>query len=619
MTSLNTEQEKPTSNQPTANNDTPNDSNEQASKTDNETTATISKKQRKKSLFKSLGYLFIWFLLLLFLLLLLLFFLLSTDFGSKAFVGLSNQHIKTLNIKKISGNLLTDFNAEAIQWQGKENEKVEIYNFALKNDFSTVLNKQIYLSHLYADHIIIHLPETKTTKTKENSVTKIELPWAININDLKINKLEIRQGEQQHIINNIQLSAEAAKDHLHIKHFTAEPIIQAEPLRLSLTGESNINEPYTLAGKFLLDYHHANYGKATADINLNGDINNYQLLGNAILASPKYGDLQLVINGDGTQQDFNIKELNFNGLEGSAKAEGYIAWKNDLLWDVKMTLDHLHTEKLYADSPAILSTHLQSKGKKQGDNITLDLTLMDLKGKLDDYPLAGKATLTMSSNKEKTAVNIEDLDIHALGGKTTFIGDVAIKEVSELNNNKKNIANNTNKNITWDGQLSLQDIQANALLTDLPKDLTTHIITHGELLNDKIDAHIDLQKLSGTLKGYPLSASGKLITKGVTDDLQVNIEQLNAKALEGEASFIGKLNIAQQDITWDGQLTTKKLKLQHLNKDLPQNLSLQLTTLGEKKSDHLQAKIDLAKLNGRIFNSPLRAKGKIDVKGKTDD
>jgi translocation and assembly module TamB len=619
MTSLNTEQEKQTSSQPSTNNDNLNSSNEQTSQTNNETAGKITKKQRKKSLFKSLGNLLIWFLLLLFLLLLLLFFLLSTNFGSKAFVGLSNQHIKALKIKKISGNLLTDFNAEAIQWHGKENEKIEIYNFALKNDFSTVLNKQIHLSHLYADHIIVHLPETKKAESKENPATNIELPWAINIDELQVNKLEIRQGEQQHIINNIQLSAEAAKDHLHIKHFAAEPIIQTEPLQLSLTGEANINEPYTLAGKFLLDYHHADYGKAKADINLNGDINNYQLLGNALLVSPEYGDLQLVINGDGTQQDFNIKKLSFSGLEGSANAEGYIAWKNDLLWDVNMTLDHLHTEKLYADSPAILSTRLQSKGKKQGDNITLDLKLMDLKGKLDDYPLAGKATLKMNSNKETTAVNIKDLDINALGGKTTFIGDIAIKEIVKPNSNNPKTENNANKNITWDGQLSLQAIQANALFADLPKDLTTHIITHGELLNKKIDAHIDLQKLSGTLKGYPLNASGKLIAKGVTENLQVNIEQLSAKALEGEASFIGKLNIAQQDIAWDGTLTTKKLKLQHLNPDLPKNLSLQLTTLGEKKSDHLQAKIDLEKLNGHIFNAPLDAQGQINVKGKTDD
>ncbi|MGV6808805.1 MAG: translocation/assembly module TamB domain-containing protein [bacterium] len=600
------------------------DDNHQGSE-DSSTSNKENKKPSNKSILKKLLSLFMWFLLLLFLLLLLVVFLLSTNFGSKAFVGLSNQHLKVLQVNDLEGNILTDFSAKSIRWQGKAQEKVEVYDVALKNDFSTVLDKRVHITHLYADHLIIHLPDKQKDTNKQQPPTNIELPWSINIDELQINKLELIQGGQQHIINNIRLSAEAANDHLHVKMLVAEPMIENEPLYLSLTGEANINEPYTLAGQFLLDYRHTTYGKAQADINLSGDIHNYQLAGHALLESPKYGDLKLDINGKGTQKDFNIEVLNFSGLEGTAQAEGYIAWQDDMQWDVKITLDNIHTEKLYADSPAILSTQLQSEGKKQGDAISLNLILADLKGQLDDYPLAGNASLRLNANKENVVANIKDLNIKALGGITTFAGDVSIKNTTTFDaNNKKNtqqhhFATSFDKNITWDGELTLKNIQANAIIADLPQDLSTQIVTKGDLLNKQVNAQINLKALSGTLKDYPLSAKGQLVAKGALDDLQVTVETLTAKALAGEVSFVGQLNVAQQDIAWDGKLSTKKLQLQRLNESLPKNLSLQLATVGKKENHHIEATLDLDKLEGRLLNAPLKAQGSLKLAGENND
>jgi translocation and assembly module TamB len=454
-----------------------------------------------------------WLLLLLFLLLLLMALMLTTKVGTKALAGLSNRYFSDwLQTDNVEGSLLTGLSGKQVIWQGAK-ERVVADNFVFEPDIGNLMQKQLHIKNLQADSIVVELSGASDDDEQETPV--INLPLAIKVDQLNVKQLDIIQQkgtaeETQQTIKNINLTANAEADRLFIQHFNASPLIDGEPLQLKADGDININAPYTLDGNLVFDYQHPEHGKATGKFLLAGDTQHYSITGQANLDSPEYDALNLQLKGKGTQENLNINELMFKGLEGTANGKATLDWKDALTWTANITTDSIKTDKLLPEWSAELTAKFSTKGHTQNDKLQAEVNLDRLEGTLKAYPLKASGQVTISGNNEKTNLDIQSLDIAAFDGKGSVQGEVKL----------------AGKDVYWNANLSTENIKTNTLFPDWSATITATLASEGEYANDKpkLTAHID--HLEGHVLGNPLAAQGHISV----DDKDIQVTHLKARS-----------------------------------------------------------------------------------------
>lgn len=553
-----------------------------------------------KALLKTLSWLF----LLLLLLLLVLIFMLTTNAGNQALVGLVNKYVNELEISGSNGLLLNDFSADNIRWQS-DSEQVNASNVIFKNNLAALLQKEVHVEELAIGYlnIVLQAREDKPEKTQQ----AIQLPVALQADRIAIDTLEIIQidqdGKQQsQIINQLYLSAEAENEHVSIQQFKAQPILDGEPLSVDLNGEVNINEPYTLDGKLLLDYVHTEHGNVKGDFKLSGDTQHYRLDGVADWDSPRFDRLDLTVKGSGTRQHFVIDDLALNAFKGKATAKGQIDWQEGLRWALSMKLDNLHTEKLTSDFPGVISSRLNSQGERKGDKLTVDVDLASLQGELNAYPVDAKGKVTVRGDTQETTVDIADLALKAFGGDTDLSASLLIK----------------GSDLEWDAALSTKNLQADTISPDLPATLNATLTTKGMQRNGDLQAAINLEKLDGRYKDYPLQASGVIQLQGEpANNLQIETKPLKVTALGGESELQGTLNIEGKAIKWDANLATDGLQTIKLLPEWPATITTQIESQGQYRDGKPELTAKILKLDGELLDNPLKGTGWVQVSGET--
>lgn len=553
-----------------------------------------------KALLKTLSWLF----LLLLLLLLVAVFMLTTSAGNQALLGLANKYVNALEITGGNGILLNDFTADKLRWQG-EREQVTASKLVFKNNSAALLKKAVHVEALTIDHLKIAL-QPREDKPKE-SPQSIQLPIALQADEIAIGQLEIIQTDQagnqrSQIIDNIYLSAKAENEYVSIQQFRAQPILDGEPLSVDLQGEVNINEPYTLDAQLLLDYAHAEQGKAKGDFTLSGDTQNYRLDGTANWDSPRLGALDLTVKGEGTRQYFAIENLDLNALQGKATAKGKVEWQDGIRWGLDITTDKIRTDQLAADFPGIITTRLSSQGVRKDGVLQADVDLTRLQGELKAYPLDAKGTVTVRGDAEQTAIDIADLALKAFGGDTDLTGKLLIK----------------GKDLEWDASLTTRNLQADNISPDLPATINATLTTQGQQRNGELQADIDLERLDGNYKDYPLTANGVIRLEGnPAADLVIETKPLAVTALGGDSRLQGTVTVAGKAISWDATLSTDGLQTEKVLPEWPASITTTIESKGRLQDGRPELTAKILKLDGKLLDNPLKGTGLVQVAGDT--
>ena len=256
---------------------------------------------------------------------------------------------------------------------------------------------------------------------------------------------------------------------------------------------------------------------------------------------------------------------------------------------------------------------------------------LTLQGNIEKYHVKGQAELRSNTqglglfdlNAIGTADDlvIKNLDIKAFEGTANAVGSVSWKEA-----------------LKWNLSLKANQLNLQTFSEKLPKKLNTHFKTQGLWKDKSVNGVIDLQSLSGQIDQQPFSAQGKIRLIGD----QATIDQLQVKALKGEANVSGNIRW-KNALSWNLQLRTDNIQLDHVLPQWPSTFSSQLNTQGSIKtitqptntktatttttstttahdpeSHFIDAVISLQKLQGTLHDYPLKAKGKIVLKGSTD-
>jgi autotransporter translocation and assembly factor TamB len=382
--------------------------------------------------------------------------------------------------------------------EGRLTDRLTLTGFDYKSDSAQITVEKfifawkpfrLFRGTLDIEEITVDTIEVILTPTEEPSPTEPfdpnnlpRLPIDIFIGRARVTDLTFRQGETEQRLDELQFSAQTENGRLQIPDLALK------------TGNATLNAraEATLRGElaFLLDAGLTaatdDYGNWEARTQLQGDTQEISLTGQ--LASPFPLELK------GTAKDWaQAPQLNLNA-----------EWRK-LSWP------------LAAETPQLVS----------------DRGRLDIAGPLDNYrivlngELSPKAMLTLNGQGSREALAIEALELKSPEGVFRAEGNFSWQP-----------------EIAFDLVLAARDFNPGILSPELAGKVSMDVSTRGGLADNRLRLDASIDKLSGRLRGRPLSGGGKL---ALADD-RLKVDALHLASGPNKISLNGTLGSPQSTL-----------------------------------------------------------------------
>jgi translocation and assembly module TamB len=133
------------------------------------------------------------------------------------------------------------------------------------------------------------------------------------------------------------------------------------------------------------------------------------------------------------------------------------------------------------------------------------------------------AALSLKLTGNTRSVRIERLAVEALNGKALLNGKVAWDPA-----------------LSWQATLAFDDIDPGTFLDQWPGRLGARIVSDGGLVKGRVRSDTAIQELQGTLRGYPVSAAGRVLAQQ-GETWQLEVPDLSLSSGPSHLSVAGKL------------------------------------------------------------------------------
>ncbi|MFA6164526.1 MAG: translocation/assembly module TamB domain-containing protein [Methylobacter sp.] len=413
-------------------------------------------------------------------------------------IGLMNSTIGSRwLLQSIFSSLPTKASVKTID--GRLLERIVLSDLYYQSDKGTVAIKKLVLiwqpSRLFSDtlkivditleEVTVSLAETSSPAAESSFdlTAELRLPVQIVIENLLVTNLSFQQGEQIQQLDKLQLSAFTEHGRINLVSLA----INAQTVAATAKGQMDLGKGHPLSLTADWQAKTEGYGLWQAITTVTGDMK--QLFFDNQLSTP----LKLTLKG------------NLDNLQDEPHITARGDWQN-LNWPL-------------------------SGGKPQ---VASEQGSIELTGLLSDYqvrlngdltrPTLPKAQLAFNGKGNMDALSIENLELKSTAGVFLISGDVAWKDAT-----------------VFDLKATGQDFNPAILLPELPGSLTFDTRLKGQLAGERLQLAADINKLSGKLRGYPVSASGKLALA----DEQVKVDALKIVSGANKIAVNGTLGQKQ--------------------------------------------------------------------------
>jgi translocation and assembly module TamB len=407
------------------------------------------------------------FLALIILIVVILFSLLNSEAGSRWL--LQTALPKDASIQTTKGSLLDQLELTAVHYQNPS-VIVDINKVNLNWQASKLWTGTVKIVDLSVDDVKIRLTDSKQPEEEPSSFdfnAPLPLPVQVIVENILLTNIELQQGEQPQLIEKLQLTAKTENDQLHIQSFA----IDAKPLSASLQGQVKLGKGFALNLSSQWRINSDQQGDWQASTAINGDIK--KILFNNQVSSP----FRLALTGS-VENPTDKPYLN-----------AHFDW-HDIKYPVLGDAPQVQSEQGVIELIGLLSDyHLTLNAKLNQAYLPSSSLLLDSKGSLD-------------------AINISKLELKSSTGIFLLNGQAGWKDKT-----------------TFDIYALAQDFNPAIVMADMAGNLSLDSHFKGQFA-DKLQLDVAINKLAGQLRGYPVSADGKLLLVG--DQLTVNALNLNS-------------------------------------------------------------------------------------------
>ncbi|MGZ8223790.1 MAG: translocation/assembly module TamB domain-containing protein [Methylobacter sp.] len=389
--------------------------------------------------------------------------LVSSNTGSR---WLLRQVFATLpaqvSVETIEGRLIDRVSLGNVHYQ-TDSQSIDIKNLAF-----TWTPYELFSGTLKIIELTLHGLNVSITETQEQQKDSFDfeaelgLPVQVVIENFLLTDMQLHIGNQVHRLEKLQLSAATEDGLLKIVSLTAN----AQPVAASLQGEVTLGKGFPFNLTMDWQFNAKENGLWQGLTTVKGDL--HKLAFDNHLSSP----FQLILKG------------NLDNVLETPRIAARGDWQN-IKWPITGAAPQIKSEQGYFEINGLLSDYK-----------------IILNGQLTQQYLQ-KASLSFNGKGSQDAMAIEKLELKSASGLFNVKGKVSWKDVT-----------------TFDLVAKGQNFNPAILLPEMPGNLTFSTHIKGKLAEEALQLDADIDNLSGKLRGYPVSANGKLALAG--DQLKVD-------------------------------------------------------------------------------------------------
>lgn len=389
--------------------------------------------------------------------------LISSETGSRwllqqVFANLPAQ----VSVETLEGRLIDRVLLGNVHYQ-TDAQTIDIKNLAFTWQASELFSGTLKIVELALHGLNVSVTETqKQQKGDFDLEAELGLPVQIVIENFLLTDMQLHIGNQMHRLEKLQLSAATEDGQLRIVSLTAN----AQPIAASLQGEVTLGKGFPFNLTMDWQFNAKENGLWQGLTTISGDI--HKLAFDNHLSSP----FQLILKGS------------LDNLPDTPRIAARGDWQN-IKWPITGAAPQLKSEQGYFELSGLLTDYK-----------------IILNGQLTQQYLH-KASLAFNGKGRQDAMTIEKLELKSASGLFNINGDVSWRDSPAFD-------------LTAKGQ----NFNLAILLPEIPGSLTFSSHLKGKLAEKVLQLDADIDNLSGKLRGYPVSANGKLALTG--DQLKVD-------------------------------------------------------------------------------------------------
>ncbi|MEQ9565303.1 MAG: hypothetical protein RLN85_05710, partial [Pseudomonadales bacterium] len=393
--------------------------------------------------------------------------LLSTTGGSRWLLEQMDSRVEQLELSwsLIDGSLMRglEFRDLSVLAQGA---RVEAELFSIRWNLFDVLQAEMALGNLNIRNMTVTLAESGGS-TENQSWPSVSLPVALELNSSRIENLEVIQpGSLSQTIDLLMVSGSLRSDDLNLQQLRVEQ----DSKGIELSGQVELSPPYDLA--LDVQWHASvsreseNY-KVEAEARLTGDLAEVSL-SHRLLTPISLETVGILETGfDANRMGFNLNDFVAN-LENNWSFENLAIPGQDL--------------------------HLTSSGE------------LDIQGGVDASQIDGsfgfsipefgqlpQQQVDLSAEVRENDARFGRIQVDTGFGRIVGDGTLDWDEV-----------------LSWNLVLTLSDLDPGYFVTEVPGSIQAVLSNSGQLNAGALETELQIDQLSGQIRGFPLTGSGNL-------------------------------------------------------------------------------------------------------------
>lgn len=355
----------------------------------------------------------------------------------------------------------------------------------------TLLTGRLVLNRLDAEDVDLTLrPVAEPEPKAPGPWPSLSLGIPLVIREVQVNRVRVRQPDTELLIPQIRLAASQGPLNTRID----ELFVELDGHQLALSGRIRNRPPYDMNVGAELRSSLPPYAEVIeGTVIIEGGLDAPVVQVNATLpwTVALNAELATGFNADSTVLDPN-----------QIRANARLAWQQ------------------LAVPPALVALPVTSSGS------------LDIEGSVDSYRVSGLLDVLAEGYPGA------DVELALTGGGTGIVVDnLAVK--TEMGGAVAAGALDWQPRLAWDFAVELDRLNPATLHPDWPGEISGHLGTRGHIAEQSLLVNLDIERLSGHLRQYPLLASGSASYDGTmvsSPGLQLSIEQ-NRLAFDGKLAL----------------------------------------------------------------------------------
>lgn len=486
-----------------------------------------------------------------------------------------------LRIAEVRGRLIGPITLRGFEFE-QDGTRVKADQILLDWQPMALLTTQINISRVHIQSLEIVLPEpTETAKSEPTlpgiQLPEIHLPWRMALQEAQIDDFSFSRGEQNLKLNQIKLSANTQISTIKIKTFS----VSADNFSLNIEGELNPVRSYRHdlamvwqlklpsgervdgSGRLKGNVQSTQLSqqlRGPLQLSLNAELNdlldqlNWQTeievsafdlsristdlpalngalqlqgkgdLNTATLTAtleghyPDVGDFESSLRVQRLSNNtFQLEELQLRTPDGNTRIDSRGDWSpGDDGGEFKLALDWQNLRwPLQAETPALFNS-ASGSGSVEGTMHSYRISLESD----SPWPELLPSSWTAQAEGNLEGLTLQSLRVTALEGEAVATGQL-----------------NWSTALHWQLEVSAEGINPAGLLPKWPGQLNAKLNSSGRIDQGELSAEAEINQISGTLRGYPISLQSQLQWR----DNGLDLTRLEARSGDAQISVQGRV------------------------------------------------------------------------------